>query len=166
LALVLGCTAPLAPADEGWLGKAWRSAQFWNRETPAEPRARKPKPVRGARLQIEGLNPAPSLADTRRLEIQVRLTNRSRHGIRLEFPTTQHVEVVLRDAAREILWRWSEDRVFDREPTMLTLNPGESALFPASVPTRGMRPGQTCSLEAGIPGHEGLRVSAEILPSE
>ncbi|XHR29245.1 MAG: BsuPI-related putative proteinase inhibitor [Chthoniobacteraceae bacterium] len=109
--------------------------------------------------------PSPlRLGDTRRLSVVMKLANRSRRFVRLEFPTTQRMEVIARDASGRQLVVWSEDEAFDSEPCSVGINPGEHLEYRAVIGTRDLVAGRKYIIVAYITGYPKLSVEIPITP--
>jgi hypothetical protein len=108
---------------------------------------------------------APRLPETRRLEVSLELSNAGRKLVQLEFPTSQRIEVLVRNEAGKVLERWSEDQPVSPEPNVVTLNPGERLEYHAALSTREMSAGQRYTIEAFFPRYEKLRASRVIVPA-
>ncbi len=92
------------------------------------------------------------------------VTNRGRRAERLQFPTDQRIELVLRGPDGKTLFLWSEDRIFAATPSDVLLNPGERLEYPVAVPTRDMVAGRTYTAEATLAGIAGTGASAVLRP--
>lgn len=115
-------------------------------------------------LRLE-LSPMPVvLSETRQLRVSLTATNRSNRYVHLDFPTTQRIDVLVRDAQGRTVTQWSEDQAFSNEPSTLTINPGERVEYNASISTRDMRAGQPCTVEVIFPNHDRLRVQQTFVP--
>jgi hypothetical protein len=62
------------------------------------------------------------------IPIQLILTNKTDHPLKLIFPSTQRYELLIKKEGKEI-WQWSRDRVFAMMLTQLTIEPDESLGF-------------------------------------
>ena len=128
-----------------------------------------PKKSAGARQLAVGmtLDPLPlRLGETRLLKVSLTLTNRSKQLVQLAFPTSQRIEVLMRDARGKLVEQWSEDQSFASEPTTVSVNPRERLEYTVSVATRDMRAGEPFTIEAFLPNHESLRAQKTITPEK
>jgi hypothetical protein len=107
-----------------------------------------------------------SLADTRQLKVSLFLKNRSKRLVQLEFPTSQRIEVLVRDAYGKLITQWSEDQAFANVATYVAINPGEKLQYDANIPTREMSAGKTYTIEAFLPNYEEIKVQRNIVPRE
>jgi hypothetical protein len=113
----------------------------------------------GKDLRLElALNPAAAkLLDTRRIEVTLQLTNSGKKLVQLDFPTSQRIDVLVKNGAGKVIERWSEDQAIAEEAGVVTINPGERLEYAAAVSTREMAAGQRYSIEAFFPRYPELR---------
>jgi hypothetical protein len=106
-----------------------------------------------------------SLSDTRQLQLTVTLINRSKKNfLHLDFPTSQRIEILVRDTSGKVVNTWSEDQSFTNDPATLTVNPGERLEYNASVATREMSPGQPYTIEVSFPSYPDLTIQQQVVP--
>jgi hypothetical protein len=115
-------------------------------------------------MSVEPVPLKPS--ETRQVKVTLRLISKSKRLIQLEFPTTQRIEVLVRNRAGKLVEQWSEDQAFANEPTLVTINPGERLEYSANIATRDMEPGQPYTIIGYFPNFEQLRVSRTIVPEK
>lgn len=156
-------------ADEpGFLGRMWGSTQklnpFDRSLKPREMKERKPLNLKSIIVQVTVEPNAPKLSEERQVAAILRLTNKSKRLAQIEFPTTQRVEGVIRDRLGNVIERWSEDRRFEREPGVVSINPGERVEYTMNLATRELTAGETYTVEAFVVGHEPLHGSASVTP--
>ena len=84
----------------------------------------------------------------------------------LEFPTTQRIDVIVRNQAAKIVAQWSEDQSFSNDPGYVTVNPGERIEYNALVATRDMAAGQTYIVEGFFPNFTQLKIQKSIVPQK
>jgi len=104
------------------------------------------------------------LQDTRVIEVTVTVTNKGRTPVHLEFPTSQRIEVLVKNAGGKILSRWSDDQPIAKEPSVLLINPRERLEYSARISTREMTAGGRFEIEAYFPGYEQMRVGRTVVP--
>jgi hypothetical protein len=104
------------------------------------------------------------LSDDRRINLRLSLANRSRRFVHLEFPTSQRIEILLRDASGNIVSQWSEDRSFVKKPGYVAINPRERIEYITAIPTREMTAGLPYTIEAFFPDYKRLKVEKTIVP--
>lgn len=169
-ALLVSCSSgPEPQSDEpGLLGRMWESTQKLNplhRELkPREMKQPQPENLKAIRATLGVEPPEPKLAEVRLVKVHLQLLNSGKRMVRLDFPTSQRIDVVVKDAAGKIVEQWSEYHRFEKTPGMVAINPGERLEYTASVATREMKPGQPCTIEAWVPAHDSLRASATVTP--
>jgi len=113
------------------------------------------------------LDPAQvKLGENRQVKVALRLSNKGKKLVQLEFPTTQRIEVLVRRQDGKLLEQWSEDQAFSNEPTLVTINPGERLEYTVSVSTRDMEPGQRYTIEGFFPNFEPLKTSKSVTPEK
>lgn len=137
----------------GLMKRMWQSIPMpkWGGKDKA------PTTWKDLRLELK-LDPAVvKLPDTRRIEVTLQLTNGGKKLVQLEFPTSQRIEVHLRNGAGRVIERWSDDQAVTDEPGVVTINPGERLEYTAAIATREMAGGQRYSLEAFFPRYPELR---------
>ena len=109
------------------------------------------------------LDPTPlKLSENRQLKITLQLVNKGKRLIQLDFPTTQHIEVLMKSSAGKTIEKWSDDQSFYDEPTIVVLNPGERLEYSVSLATREMLPGEQYEVEAFFPNYGQLRTSKSV----
>lgn len=126
------------------------------------------RPVGKNKLMI-GMTVEPhplKLTDTRQLKVTVVLANKSSKLVQLEFPTTQRIEVLVRNANGKLVEQWSEDRTFANEPGLRAINPGERLEYAATLSTRDLVAGQSYTVEALFPNYESLRLQKTVTPEK
>ncbi len=106
----------------------------------------------------------PVLKDQRELGVTYTVRNNSNDLTRMEFPTTQHIEILARNAAGVVVERWSDDRGFQREEGIVVINPRERIEYREKISTREMRVGQAYSVEAALKTQPDHSVSQPVNP--
>lgn len=104
------------------------------------------------------------LPDTRVLEVTLVVLNKGKRPVELGFPTSQRIEVLVKNAAGKVLSRWSDDQPVQKEPGFLLVNPRERIEYEAKISTREMAPGQSFQIEVFFPSHASLRASKVVTP--
>ena len=84
----------------------------------------------------------------------------------LDFPTSQRIEVLVKNAAGKTVEQWSEDHAFTNELSVETINPGERLEYSANISTRDMAAGQSYTIEAFFPNYDALRTTKAIVPEK
>ena len=133
-------------------------------------RAPHPSPAPLMHHQIElklDLSPSPvQLSANREIKVIVSLFNRSKKYVHLDFPTSQRIEILVRDASGKVVNTWSEDQSFTNDPAAVTVNPGERLEYTASVATREMTAGQPYVIEASFPSYGELKIQQRLVPEK
>ncbi len=106
------------------------------------------------------------LSENRQIKVTLRLGNKGKHLQQLSFPTTQRIEVLVRNQSGKLVEQWSEDQSFTDEPTLVAINPGERLEYAVSISTRDMVPGETYSIEAFFPNYDHLKAIKTIVPEK
>ena len=113
------------------------------------------------------LSPLPlKLAETNRLKVTLTLVNHGKKLTSLEFPTSQRIEVLIKNGAGKTIEQWSQDQAFANEPTVVTINPGERAEYAVEVATRDLSAGQTYTVEGFLPKYETMKVAKTLVPEK
>jgi hypothetical protein len=111
------------------------------------------------------LSPAPlALSETRRLQAVFRVRSRAKAPVNLEFAGEQRFDAEVADERGKVLAKWSDDRVFSRDPAFVAVNPGEELVYTAVLPTRDLKPGRAYTVDAYLSGHETVRARAILTP--
>ena len=120
------------------------------------------------RLAVEmKLSPLPlKLAETNRLKVTLTLVNHGKKLAPLEFPTSQRIEVLIKNGAGKTIEQWSQDQAFTSEPTVVTINPGERAEYSVEVATRDLSAGQSYSVQGFFPKYEELKAQQTLVPEK
>jgi hypothetical protein len=106
----------------------------------------------------------PALKDLRDLGVTYTVRNNSKELTRLEFPTTQHIEILARNASGSVVERWSDDRGFQSEEGIVVINPRERIEYQEKISTRELRAGQTYTVEASLKSQPDYPASQSVNP--
>jgi hypothetical protein len=146
--------------------------RLWSKITPAKSVSAPGAPASDAverrignkRLMLSmSIDPQPlSLSEVRLIKVTLQVANATKKLIQLEFPTTQRIEVIIRNPVGKLVEQWSEDRTFANEPGMVSINPGERLEYTVNLSTRDMVAGETYTVEALFPNYEPLRLQRSI----
>ena len=153
VALILFLATGLASAQEkrGFLGRLFHPFS----SSEKLPEYRNPK-LRGLVLSIQLPSEPVKLSEMRQLPVTVRLTNRGDRTVELSFPTEQRIEILLRDAAGEVVTRWSDNRAFESNPATILINPNEHLEYAETIATRDLAPHKVFTVEALLPAYPEL----------
>ena len=69
-----------------------------------------------------------------------------------------------KDAAGNVINRWSQDRAFDPNEGFVEINPAEFIVYSEKVPTSAMKAGETYTIEASLAGQDGYITSTTVTP--
>lgn len=135
--------------------------QWWGGD-----REKKTRRAKSGRLDLEmAVVPLPlTLSEVRRMDVTIKLINRGKRLVQLQFPTSQRIEVVVLDEKGGKVLQWSEDQYFENVPSYLSINPGERVQYDLKVATREMVGGRKYTLEASVPGYEVLKERLTLMP--
>lgn len=115
-----------------------------------------------ATLKIE---PEPlSLSDRREMDVTFVITNPTKRIQRIDYPTTQRIEIITTDSSGQVVERWSDDRSFQPEDGIVFINPGERIQYWEKVPTRDLKPGETYEVSAEVANSPDLSATAPLIP--
>ena len=106
----------------------------------------------------------PVLKDQRELDVTYSVRNNSSEMTRLEFPTTQHIDIVARNASGGVIERWSDDRGFQKEEGIVVINPRERIEYQEKISTRELRAGQAYTVEASLKTQPDQAISQPVNP--
>ncbi len=139
----------------------------------AAPAAARPRRVKAPKVVGRGLlleltaSPDPvKLGENRQIDVTLTVRNVSRQMQTLKFPSSQLIEILLRDVATgQVVSQWSTDRTFEQELRNLTVNPGERLEYHEPITTRELKVGKPYNLEAYFVGYDKeLRTTKVIIP--
>jgi len=142
-----------------------QSLLFLHLKHPAGPKSPPPQLHHGMELKLD-LTPDPfTLSEDREIKVTVTIFNRlPKQYVHLDFPTSQRIEILVRDAAGKVVNTWSEDQSFTNDPATVTINPGERLEYSASVATREMTAGEPYVIEVSFPSYPDLKIQRQVTP--
>ena len=112
-------------------------------------------------------SPTPlKLSETNRLKVTLTLINHGKKLAPLEFPTSQRIEVLIKNNVGKTIEKWSDDQPFTNDPTVVAINPGERAEYTVEVATREMSAGQSHTVEGFFPAYNTLRAEKTVVPEK
>ena len=126
----------------------------------------KDKPKADKKLQLTlSYSPQPvKLSAGKEIQVTLVLTNGTGKFVQLSFPTTQRVEVLLRNEAGKLVTQWSEEQTFTNDPGYVSIDPGEHVQYTVNISGRDLIPGKTYSIEGFFPNYENLRATSNFVP--
>ncbi len=115
-----------------------------------------------ASLQVDPGSPV--IKDQREIEVTYTVRNNSKSLARLDFPTTQRIEILTYNSSGAIVDRWSDDRAFKPEEGIVVINPRERIEFREKISTRDMRPAETYKTQASLKSEPDFVVEQTVTP--
>ncbi len=106
-----------------------------------------------------------SLDDRREITATFTVYNRTSKLVKLDFPTSQRLEILVRDGVGKVIEKWSDDRAFDDVSGVVMINPGEKIEYEEKIATRDMQPGRTYTIEASIANNPEYTQTRDVTPS-
>jgi hypothetical protein len=106
-----------------------------------------------------------SLADRRELDVTYTVKNQTKKIMRLDYPTTQRVEILTSDSNGQVIDRWSDDRSFEATEGIVFINPGERIEYNEKVPTRDMKADATYTITGEVSANPGFEATQAVSPA-
>ncbi len=151
--------APTPEKKRGWFS---RLNPFGGEKIPEY---KDPK-LRGLKLDVQ-LSPQPvKLSEVRQLQVKVQITNVGKKPVELQFPDAQRIEIQLRNAADEVLIKWSENRTFAQMTGSVLINPGEHIEYAETIATRELSPNKVYVAEVFLPQFPELNVRQKFMTAQ
>lgn len=116
-----------------------------------------------AQLKVEP--PTFSMADRREVDVVFSVKNDGKKIMRLDYPTTQRIDIITTDSSGKVLDRWSDDRAFETEEGIVFINPGERIQYSEKVPTRDMKAGEYYEVTADAANNPDYTATRRVLPT-
>ncbi len=160
-AMSAGAFAQEDSSDSGQEKRSWfsRLNPFHSEHLPEY----KDPTLRGLMMTVE-LSPQPlRLSETRQMDVRVRLTNKSKTPVQLEFPSSQRFEIYLRNSAETILTTWSDNHAFTDTIGTVFINPQEHIEYAETIATRELTPNKVFIAEVFFPKYPELRLRTKFL---
>ena len=104
------------------------------------------------------------VSSTRSIEATVLVTNKAAQSLQFNFPTSQHIEVLVKTEDGKVIQRWSDDQRIERESSFVVINPNERLEYSTTVSTRNMVAGKTYIIEATVPGYDAIFARKVVVP--
>jgi len=121
------------------------------------------KPSSGSKLIVEPKN--FSLDDRHEITVTFSVENKTPRLVKLDFPTSQRIEILVRDSNGKVIEKWSDDRAFSDDSGVVMINPGEHIQYEEKIATRDMQPGKTYTIEASMANNPEFTKTALVTPS-
>jgi hypothetical protein len=166
LLLLMACVRPLladeenTPAPTPTPGIFHRIIHIFHKDNGGDPKAKEKK----LELTLDFTPQPVKLSAGKEIQVTLVLTNKTGKFVRLDFPTTQRFEVVLRNQAGKLLTQWSEEQSFANNPGYVTLDPNEHVQYALAISGRDLVAGRTYTIEGFFPNYENLRVARDFVP--
>jgi hypothetical protein len=119
--------------------------------------------LRGLLVTVE-LSPQPiKLSEVRQMDVKVRITNKAKKPVTLEFPNAQRFEIMLKNAAEQVLTTWSDNHAFAEVAGTVFINPQEHIEYAETIATRELTANRVYVAEVYFPKYPELRVRQKFL---
>ncbi len=105
------------------------------------------------------------LSKQKELDATYTVKNNTGKLMRLDFTTTQRIDLVTTDASGKVVDRWSDDRTTQPQDGIIIINPKERIQYDEKVPTRDMKPAQSYTIQSQVVGYPDYTVSKTVVPS-
>ena len=79
--------------------------------------------------------------------------NNAKKILRLDFNTTQRIDILTFDPSGKMIEKWSEDRLFLLQEGVVIVNPKERIEYSEKVATRDMKPQEPYTIKADVVGY-------------
>jgi hypothetical protein len=106
-----------------------------------------------------------SLSERRELDTTYTVRNNTKKIIRLDFNTTQRIDILTSDTSGKVIEKWSEDRAFQLQEGIVIINPKERIEYSEKVATREMKPSETYTIKADVVGYPDYTATTTVTPS-
>ena len=106
-----------------------------------------------------------SLSERRELDTTYTVRNNTKKIIRLDFNTTQRIDILTSDASGKAIEKWSEDHAFQLQEGIVIINPKERIEYSEKVATREMKPSETYTIKADVVGYPDYTATTTVTPS-
>ena len=105
-----------------------------------------------------------SLQDRREVNVTYTIRNNTKNISRLEYPTTQRIDILTYDSKGAVIDRWSDDHAFQPEDGIVVINPKERIEYQEKIPTREMKAGESYRVETFTTSTEKFKSETVITP--
>jgi hypothetical protein len=106
-----------------------------------------------------------SLAERRELDATYSVRNNTKRLVRLDFNTTQRIDIQTSNPAGKVIEKWSDDHAFQFGEGVIFINPKERIEYSEKVATREMKPSETYTIKADVVGYPDYTATAPVTPS-
>jgi hypothetical protein len=119
--------------------------------------------LRGLSLDMQITPQTVKLSEVRQLSVKMTLANLSKRPVTLDFPTSQRIEIYLKNSAGEVLTKWSENHAIIDKPATILINPSERIEYNETISTRELTPNKVFIAEVFFPQYLELRIRQKFL---
>lgn len=119
--------------------------------------------LRGLALDLQITPQTVKLSEVRQLTVKATLANLSKRPVALDFPTSQRIEIYLKNSAGDILTKWSENHAIIEKPATILINPSERIEYNETISTRELTPNKVFIAEVFFPQYLELRIRQKFL---
>lgn len=105
-----------------------------------------------------------ALQDRREVNVTYSIRNNTKRLTRIEYPTSQRIEILTIDAQGKPIDRWSDDRAFEKQEGIVVINPHERIEYQEKIPTREMKAGEAYKVEASVASEPNFASGETITP--
>ncbi|MEX1118810.1 MAG: BsuPI-related putative proteinase inhibitor, partial [Terrimicrobiaceae bacterium] len=106
-----------------------------------------------------------SLAERREVDVTYAIKNNTGKIMRIDYPSTQRIEIITSDTTGQVIDRWSDDRAFAGEEGIVFVNPGERIEYNEKLPTRDLKPGEMYIVTGDAAANEGFTATQRVTPN-
>ncbi|MFZ0711777.1 MAG: BsuPI-related putative proteinase inhibitor, partial [Terrimicrobiaceae bacterium] len=106
-----------------------------------------------------------SLAERRELDATYTVRNNTKRLMRLDFNTTQRIDIQTTNPSGKVIEKWSDDHAFQFGEGVIFINPQERIEYSEKVATREMKPSETYTIKADVVGYPDYTATAPVTPS-
>src|SRR5205807_2878362 len=152
----------VAPTPTPARKRGWLSRILHPFSPEVVPQYKDPR-LRGLALDLQITPQTVKLSEVRQLAIKVTLTNLSKRPVALDFPTSQRIEIYLKNSAGEILTKWSDNHAIAEKPATILINPQERIEYNETISTRDLTPNKVFIAEVFFPQYPELRIRQKFL---
>ena len=102
-----------------------------------------------------------------RSEVDAVYTVRNNTGkiIRIDYTTTQRIDLQTTDGSGKVLEQWSNDRSFQEQEGIVVINPKERIEYREKIPIRDMKAGESYSIKAEVTGAPDYTAIRTVTPA-
>jgi len=106
----------------------------------------------------------PDIKEQREINVNYTIRNTTKNMTRLDFPTSQRIEILTKSPTGQVVDRWSDDRAFQREEGIVVINPRERIEYQEKISTREMRAGEIYNVEASMVAQPDFNAEKTVSP--